>query len=528
MSNPSSLENPQAEDRDEIPDLRPTQGESLVDSEEVKAKSQVRSFEKSTDINIPEGSRFSELDNRSSETAEQGQNPFQEEEVELDSGSLPGADHETVYADSGHEGTFSCIVCGGIINAAQDLARECKGCSQWCKGCLETAFDLALNNGAAYPPRCHCLERIYLESVEDKLPSTFFEKNHWKLAEKAAAVPLYCGWPPCSTFLNIDNDTEEPSQFIECPVCEKKTCVQCRNLEDDHSDDTECPENSLDRERAEILALRPGTEGNQDDEYYHPCACGQIVQRIDGCSHLTCPKCGHEFCADCSDEWPCGCRDDWQDHQDDWDREQLEEEPEDEETRLLRERAGREWRDQLFREEYEQQQQELQPLPNTFLTDKWKFPGDLNVGRPGRDLSDLVHTECQAQNINLGHNRPGMTSIAGGNDVQWQRYMERLDEHGEHTGIIACPHDSWTNTYPHGGECQGRCGGFWAPYFLYRCDFCGLRVCRYCCWGRDFNTTDPVYPKSASSTAVKLGAALTFTLAVGTLLTEALTITGLW
>ncbi|KAJ4677095.1 hypothetical protein HRR93_003364 [Exophiala dermatitidis] len=203
-----------------------------------------------------------------------------------------------------------------IVVKAKGPPVECTGCFEeispsetaklpcthhYCKECLTTLIITALQNEATFPPKC-CLTAIPLKTV--LLHLTKEQRQTYK--EKAAeyAIPpqerLYCPNTNCLRWISpsaIRRDRQGVNH--SCPHCSTKICGACHGLA--HKRFTECPKDS----GLEATILMAELEG------WRRCyMCRTIVERNDGCRHMTC-KCGGEFCYICGAVWQtCHCTED--------------------------------------------------------------------------------------------------------------------------------------------------------------------------------------------------------------------------
>lgn len=125
-----------------------------------------------------------------------------------------------------------------------------------------------------FPPTC-CTQEIDLRQPIAQLilgPETM-EEYRSRVIEKKTEEPLYCINADCGIFIRpglIDLVTH----IAHCPGCGLTVCVLCKNSK--HEND-ECPQDPA-LEQIRELARREG---------WQRCKCGQLVQRISGCRHMT-------------------------------------------------------------------------------------------------------------------------------------------------------------------------------------------------------------------------------------------------
>jgi IBR domain, a half RING-finger domain len=129
-----------------------------------------------------------------------------------------------------------------------------------------------------------------LAPIPQMLSSSFTYKYNSLLLELSTPHPKYCSLPTCSRFLP-PNLYHTPS--ITCPKCRTRTCTLCTKAE--HPGVCKQDRDGI---KVEKLAKRKG---------WKKCpGCSQVVERTEGCLHITC-RCGSEWCYNCLRDWSeCG------------------------------------------------------------------------------------------------------------------------------------------------------------------------------------------------------------------------------
>jgi hypothetical protein len=129
-----------------------------------------------------------------------------------------------------------------------------------------------------------------LAPIPQMLSSSFTYKYNSLLLELSTPHPKYCSLPTCSRFLP-PNLYHNPS--ITCPKCRTRTCTLCTKAE--HPGVCKQDRDGI---KVEKLAKRKG---------WKKCpGCSQVVERTEGCLHITC-RCGSEWCYNCLRDWSeCG------------------------------------------------------------------------------------------------------------------------------------------------------------------------------------------------------------------------------
>jgi len=125
-----------------------------------------------------------------------------------------------------------------------------------------------------------------LAPIPQFLSPSFTHKYNSLLLELSTPHPKYCSLPTCSRFLP-PNLYHTPS--ITCPKCRTRTCSLCTKAE--HPGVCKQDRDGI---RVEKLAKRKG---------WKKCpGCSQVVERTEGCLHITC-RCGSEWCYNCLRDW---------------------------------------------------------------------------------------------------------------------------------------------------------------------------------------------------------------------------------
>ncbi|PSS15017.1 hypothetical protein M430DRAFT_104742, partial [Amorphotheca resinae ATCC 22711] len=168
---------------------------------------------------------------------------------------------------------------------------------EYCQDCSTALFTHAIKDQSMFPPKC-CGQPITLESVRKFLTAELIDDFKRTKEERDTPNRTYCSNKTCSAFLK-PIETRKPATLcvddnLTCSSCGTITCTICKGAA--HYGD--CPaDTNLQR------ALETATENN-----WKRCkACGQIVERIDGCNHMIC-VCGAHFCYTCGAKWKtCRC-----------------------------------------------------------------------------------------------------------------------------------------------------------------------------------------------------------------------------
>jgi ATP-dependent RNA helicase DHX8/PRP22 len=189
----------------------------------------------------------------------------------------------------------SCPICLCDVEHGYQL----EGCGHlFCRLCLVAQCESAIKNQGSFPICCAhkgCGEPILLADFRtllsnDKLDELFRASLGAFVASSSGSY-RFCPSPDCPSIYRVADPDTASEPFI-CGACYSETCTKChieyhpylsceryRELKDD-------PDSSL-------------KEWCKGKEQVKSCfACGQIIEKIDGCNHVEC-KCGKHVC------WVC-------------------------------------------------------------------------------------------------------------------------------------------------------------------------------------------------------------------------------
>ncbi|KAK3049424.1 hypothetical protein LTR09_009343 [Extremus antarcticus] len=203
-----------------------------------------------------------ESNNRRSSTSSKG--PTQQESTLMDRVSRR---HSTTSIPQTPR-LVECLTCGSDdIPSIQSAKLACG--HRMCHECLQRIFELSVKDPAHMPPRCCTDQHIPLDHV-DKIFDTKF-KTTWnrKYQEYHTKNRLYCPTPKCGHWI-------KPSHIHTSKGRKSATCPRCK-----------------------IEAKKEG---------WQRCySCKAMVERREGCNHMTC-RCMAEFCIVCGSKWKsCEC-----------------------------------------------------------------------------------------------------------------------------------------------------------------------------------------------------------------------------
>lgn len=150
--------------------------------------------------------------------------------------------------------------------------------------CLANAFRNSLYSGKVFI----CCNRtpVPVDLAAPFLPDSFVTTYRAKMVERSTPNPIYCPQPNCSAFIPPANYKGDMAICLKCGFV---SCRFCKNPEHKGT----CPP---DKNGAKLLNLA-------NDSHWTQCKrCNAIVERDEGCLHMTC-TCGHEFCYNCGTDW---------------------------------------------------------------------------------------------------------------------------------------------------------------------------------------------------------------------------------
>lgn len=165
-----------------------------------------------------------------------------------------------------------------------------------CHDCVRGMFERSLKNPADMPPKCcdgQCLPQEYLDTLFDE---DFKAKWIRKYRESNTKDALYCPAAGCGYWIKPKHiHNERGKKFATCPKCKTKVCARCSSKMHKSS---ECPKDPG------LAKLMKEAEQNGWMQCFK---CKAMVERVSGCSHMTC-RCTAEFCITCGAKWKtCEC-----------------------------------------------------------------------------------------------------------------------------------------------------------------------------------------------------------------------------
>ncbi|KAH8906030.1 hypothetical protein BR93DRAFT_969259 [Coniochaeta sp. PMI_546] len=207
-------------------------------------------------------------------------------------------------SDASSDGGSEDAACLGCTRVARRRAALSCG-HNWCRRCLRTLVRNALEGGdGAWPPRC-CqeepgeIQETVVEWLGDRGVLDLYRRRSAEM-DVAVRDRVYCHIITCASFIppahhTLTGDRRRGGRTALCqqPGCNRLTCVDCGTQA--HVG-RPCPRDP------DMEAVLQTIEAHG----YQFCArCNTVVERIDGCNHITC---GYQFCYMCGARWKlCNC-----------------------------------------------------------------------------------------------------------------------------------------------------------------------------------------------------------------------------
>nr|GLL21440.1 probable E3 ubiquitin-protein ligase RNF217 [Ipomoea trifida] len=199
---------------------------------------------------------------------------------------------------------FFCGICMERKESSEIFKNNNTTCSHsFCSLCIgeyvQSRIDLNLPPGTCPDPDRNCPATIDLSSCKSILPEAAIAKWERWLTQSSvdASQIIYCPYGDCSEmFVYEDEEITE----AECSFCRRLFCAQCRVPWHADQDCEEFRESEGDVEVEEMA---------RNFKWMKCPHCNRVVDKIDGCIHITC-WCGLEFCYVCGsiwseDHWDC-------------------------------------------------------------------------------------------------------------------------------------------------------------------------------------------------------------------------------
>ncbi|KAG8999226.1 hypothetical protein FRB94_006360 [Tulasnella sp. JGI-2019a] len=184
------------------------------------------------------------------------------------------------------------------------LALPCPGAHKYCHDCMTSYVRTKVDpdGGERFEVRCPECPRSEEWRMGDEVAVKVLDGNlleAWYFRRLLSSMEYFsCPDPACGAPI------EEPSErlsshlrVVACPRCRVDICFRCRQL--DHPGRT-CKEANTNKSDTALYELAQRLHWRRCPK------CKILVERIEGCKHMTC-RCGHEFCHLCGSLWVSRC-----------------------------------------------------------------------------------------------------------------------------------------------------------------------------------------------------------------------------
>ncbi|KAG8933603.1 hypothetical protein FRC02_011525 [Tulasnella sp. 418] len=197
-----------------------------------------------------------------------------------------------------------------LANAGKDedrkfgLALACPRLHKYCLDCINQYIRTELEKGGegriVFPMKCPECSRDDWAMTDEVAERVLGQDvlNTWHFQKLLESIEkIYCPHPSCSALVEVPDvpGLEEAT----CPACQRMICVKCKTP---WHPALSCAENKLPQlgqtdQQTYNLAKRSG---------WRRCPkCRMIVERSEGCPHMTC-RCGTHFCYRCGSAYVRG------------------------------------------------------------------------------------------------------------------------------------------------------------------------------------------------------------------------------
>ena len=165
---------------------------------------------------------------------------------------------------------------------------------KWHIECLNRCFKVALSSKQHFPPRCcrSVLHRnkgcIDYEAVKKHLDDDVVVLWNERAEEWLSKDPTYCQTKGCTG--GFISQAQIESGSAHCLVCKQDMCVECKAPSSAHIGGSH--PNMLSEEDEALM----------EEKKWKQCPnlrCRKVLERTDGCDHMTCSECGEQFCYRC-------------------------------------------------------------------------------------------------------------------------------------------------------------------------------------------------------------------------------------
>lgn len=206
-----------------------------------------------------------------------------------------------------------CLICTEEKKGSEFTQLECD--HRYCSDCLKQIVMqviAAQNSAGLQCPTPTCKKQFAQKEIQSLIPETYLQDklNHlqfqeWLMQEKKRSG---CPTPNCP-FIFINERTDQFT--MQCPSCDAIYCAKCSTQ---HSASISCNEAAENKQITTNINEQEKATEKWKAENARPCPqCKIVIEKMDGCNHMTCKKCNHQFCWQCMNPWaqrghgPFGC-----------------------------------------------------------------------------------------------------------------------------------------------------------------------------------------------------------------------------
>ncbi|XP_047341183.1 E3 ubiquitin-protein ligase RSL1-like [Impatiens glandulifera] len=178
------------------------------------------------------------------------------------------------------------------------------GCSHsFCSICITKYITVKIeeNVEVVQCPGLNCNSVLELDSCRPRISTEL--SSMWDEMACKSMIPesqkFYCPFSDCSAMLVNDNDGEEDIRQVECPICHRLFCAQCRVPFHVGLDCENFQKLNKNVRGSGDIALRMMAKENG---WIRCPNCRFYVEKTKGCLHMTC-RCKFQFCYACGKKW---------------------------------------------------------------------------------------------------------------------------------------------------------------------------------------------------------------------------------
>ncbi|KIW33312.1 uncharacterized protein PV07_00170 [Cladophialophora immunda] len=186
---------------------------------------------------------------------------------------------QSVIADSPFD-VVDCVVCMDPFFRVDVVSLKCR--HSFCLGCLHEGLQNMFKTRIEF--KC-CGHSVPLRAIRERggLDADFLDILVVWLQEVHTANPVYCPWEDCLAYIPASMVRQD---YAKCLLCKKRVCMGCRG-----------------KEHGGLCKRDKALQALIEKEKWKFCpACGHLVQRREGCNHMTC-ICSADFCYRCGKMW---------------------------------------------------------------------------------------------------------------------------------------------------------------------------------------------------------------------------------